>query len=43
VIEPAARQAGLGSARALAEQMTRRLADRLHTDSTDLLREDRFR
>jgi hypothetical protein len=43
VIEQAARQIDMTTARALAEQMTRQLAGRPHTDSTELLREDRLR
>jgi antitoxin FitA len=43
IIEQAARQIDMTMARALAEQMTRRLAGRPHTDSSELLREDRRR
>ena len=43
IIEQFARQVDMTTARALAEQMTRRLAGRPHTDSNELLREDRLR
>jgi hypothetical protein len=43
IIEQAARQVDMATARGLAEQMTRRLAGRPHTDSAELLREDRLR
>lgn len=43
VIEQAAQQLDMTTARALAEEMTRRLRGRPHTDSTELLREDRLR
>jgi hypothetical protein len=43
VIEHAARQLDMVEARALAEEMTLRLGNRRHTDSTELLREDRLR
>jgi plasmid stability protein len=43
ILEQAARTVDMSRARALAEQMTRRLADRPHSDSTELLREDRRR
>ena len=43
VIEQAARQLDMTTARALAEEMTRRLCGRPHTDSAELLREDRLR
>jgi hypothetical protein len=42
VIEQAARQLDMVTARALAEEMTRRLGGRRHTDSAHL-REDRLR
>jgi hypothetical protein len=43
VVEQAARQVDMMTARALAEEMTRRLGGRPHSDSTELLREDRLR
>lgn len=43
ILEQAARQVDMATARALAEQMTGRLRGRSHTDSIDLLREDRLR
>jgi antitoxin FitA len=43
ILEQAARQVDMATARALAEQMTGRLRGRPHTDSIDLLREDRLR
>jgi plasmid stability protein len=43
ILEQAARRVDMASARALAEQMSRRLADRSHMDSVELLREDRLR
>ncbi|QDV39367.1 FitA-like ribbon-helix-helix domain-containing protein [Tautonia plasticadhaerens] len=43
ILQQAARQADLATARARAEQMTRRLADRRHTDGVELLGEDRRR
>lgn len=43
ILQQASRQADLGTARARAEQMTRRLADRPHTEGAELLREDRSR
>ncbi len=43
ILEQAATQVAMTTARALAEQMARRLAGRTHTDSAELLREDRDR
>jgi len=43
ILEQAARQCSMAKARELAEQMTQRLSDRSHTDSAQLLREDRLR
>lgn len=43
ILQQAARQADLATARARAEQMTQRLADRRHTDGASLLGEDRQR
>jgi plasmid stability protein len=43
VIEQAARQLDMEAALALAQEMTRRLGGRRHTDSSELLREDRLR
>jgi hypothetical protein len=43
IIEGAARQVDMATARALAEQMTRRLEGRAHTEGAELLREDRLR
>lgn len=43
ILQQAARQDDLATARSLAEQMTRRLAGRPQTDSAALLREDRRR
>jgi hypothetical protein len=43
IIEQAARQVDMTTARALAEPMTRRLAGRHHAGSAELLREDRSR
>jgi len=43
ILEQAARQVDMATARAAAEQMSRRLVDRTHTDSAELLREDRAR
>jgi hypothetical protein len=43
IIEQFARQVDMTTARASAEQMTRRLEGRPHTDSNKLLREDRLR
>ena len=43
ILQQAARQADLATARARAEQMTRRLADRRHTESVELIGEDRRR
>jgi hypothetical protein len=41
--EQAARQVDMTTVRVLAEQMTRSLQGRSHTDSSALLREDRLR
>jgi plasmid stability protein len=41
ILEQAAKQVAMTTARALAEQMTRSLEGRTHTDSAELLREDR--
>jgi plasmid stability protein len=43
ILEQAAKQVSMTTARALAEQMTRSLEGRTHTESTELLREDRGR
>jgi plasmid stability protein len=43
ILEQAARQVAMTTARALAEQMTRSLEGRTHTDSAELLRENRGR
>jgi hypothetical protein len=43
ILENASRQCSMAQARELAEQITRRLSDRSHTDSAQLLRENRFR
>jgi plasmid stability protein len=43
ILEQAAKQVAMTTARALAEQMTRSLEGRPHTDSAELLREDRGR
>ena len=43
ILEQAARQVDMTTARALAEQMTRRLGGRPYPDSAELLREDRRR
>jgi plasmid stability protein len=43
ILEQAAKQVAMTTARALAEQMTRNLEGRTHTDSAELLREDRGR
>ena len=43
ILEQAAKQMAMTTARALAEQMTRNLEGRTHTDSAELLREDRGR
>jgi plasmid stability protein len=43
ILEQAARQCSMATSHDLAEQMTRRLSDRSHTDSAQLLREDRLR
>ena len=43
IIEQASRQVDMATAHALAEEMTRRLSGRPHSDSTELLREDRLR
>jgi plasmid stability protein len=43
ILEQAAQRADMASARASAEEMSRRLAGRQHTDSAKLLREDRLR
>lgn len=43
ILEQAARQVDMVTARAQAERMTRRLAGREHTDGAGLLREDRLR
>jgi plasmid stability protein len=43
ILEQAALQCNMATARDLAEQMTQRLSDRSHTDGTRLLREDRLR
>lgn len=43
IIEQASHRDDMNTARMLAERMTRRLADRPHTDSAELLREDRLR
>jgi antitoxin FitA len=43
ILEQAARQCNMAKAREMAEQMTQRLSDRSHTDSAQLLREDRLR
>ena len=43
IMEQAARQVDMPSARALAEQMTDRLRGRPHGDGAELLREDRRR
>jgi hypothetical protein len=42
-LEQVAKQVDMVAARALAEQMTRSLQGRPHTDSAELLREDRDR
>ncbi len=43
IVEQAAKQVAMTTARALAEEMTRSLEGRPHTDSAELLREDRSR
>lgn len=43
ILETAAQQVDMVTARASAERMTRRLRGRTHTDSAALLREDRDR
>jgi plasmid stability protein len=43
ILEQAAKQVSMTTARALAEQITRSLEGRTHTDSTELLRENRGR
>jgi plasmid stability protein len=43
ILEQAAKQLDMVSARELAEQMSRRLAGCQHTDSAELLRQDRER
>jgi antitoxin FitA len=43
ILEQVAKQVDMPTARSLAEQMTRSLQGRTHTDSTELLREDRGR
>jgi plasmid stability protein len=43
ILEQAAKQVAMTTARALAEQMTRSLEGRTHTDSAELLRENRGR
>lgn len=43
ILEQASRTVDMATARALAEQMSRRLDGRPHTDSAELLREDRSR
>ena len=43
ILEQAAKQVAMTTARTLAEQMTRSLDGRTHTDSSELLREDRGR
>jgi len=43
IVEQAAKQVAMTTARALAEEMTRSLEGRAHTDSAELLREDRSR
>jgi plasmid stability protein len=43
ILERSAQRADMTTARAAAEEMSRRLAGRPHTDSAELLREDRLR
>jgi hypothetical protein len=43
ILEQVSRTIDMATARARAEEMSRRLADRHHTDSAELLREDRLR
>jgi plasmid stability protein len=43
ILEHAAQRVDMTTARALAEEMTRRLGGRPHTDSSELLRQDRQR
>jgi plasmid stability protein len=43
ILEQAAQRVDMTTARCLAEEMSRRLAGRPHTDSAELLREDRRR
>jgi plasmid stability protein len=43
ILEQAARQCNMAKTREMAEQMTNRLSNRSHTDSAQLLREDRLR
>jgi len=43
ILEQAARTVDAATARARAEEISRRLADRPHSDSVELLREDRSR
>jgi plasmid stability protein len=43
ILEQASRRDGMLTALASAEEMTRRLADRPHSDSSQLLRDDRLR
>jgi antitoxin FitA len=43
ILEQVAKQVDMATARALAEQMTCSLQGRPHTDSAELLREDRSR
>jgi len=43
ILEQASKQLDMTTARALAERMSRSLEGRMHTDSAELLREDRGR
>ena len=43
ILEQASKQVDMTTARALAERMSRSLEGRTHTDSAELLREDRAR
>jgi plasmid stability protein len=43
IVEQASRTVDMVTARARAEEMSRRLAGRHHTDGAELLREDRLR
>lgn len=43
ILEQASRTVDMATARARAEEMSRRLAGRHHTDSAELIREDRDR